>query len=142
MDDLMSKISQILSDPESMRQITELASAVGGGADSDKSEGKSADGGAPDISALLSSLIPKPDAGNEPAAPQKSAPDIAKLARIGTEISSSLANDRNIAFLNALKPLLKEETRPKIDRLVKIFGIMAAYPLIRDSGLLGGDLFG
>lgn len=77
-----------------------------------------------------------------PAPPAGDMPDIARIMQIGSVISSSGANDKNIALLYALKPLLKEENQKKVDRLVKIFRLMAAYPLIKESGLLGGDLFG
>jgi hypothetical protein len=169
MDDLMGKLSEVLNDPQSMQQISQLASAItkqntdlppanapaeNGFEGFDGSDGSN---GSPDISAMLSSLFSGAQ-GNEASAvgAEKSAgggivgnanssnnvPDISKIMKITNLISGSAAEDKNIALLLAMKPLLKEENQVKIDRLVKIFKIMNAYPLIRDSGLLGGDIFG
>ncbi len=151
MDDIMSKLSQVLNDPQSMQQLSQVAAALTDGSEaSDTRQAQPENGGGtPDLSAMLSSLLSS--AGGEasatsvpsakPAAGSQS-PDIGKLMQIGGILANSGGDDKNVALLLALKPLLKEENQVKIDRLVKIFKLMAAYPLIRDSGLLGGDLFG
>jgi hypothetical protein len=172
MDDLMGKLSEVLNDPQSMQQISQLASAItkqntdlppANAPAENGFEGFDGSNGSPDISAMLSSLFSGAQ-GNEASAvgAEKSAgggivgnannsnnsnssnnvPDISKIMKITNLISGSAAEDKNIALLLAMKPLLKEENQVKIDRLVKIFKIMNAYPLIRDSGLLGGDIFG
>ena len=64
------------------------------------------------------------------------------LMQLGTVISSANKSDKNVDLLLALRPLLKEENQVKIDRLVKIFKLFAIYPALKESGLLGGDLFG
>lgn len=181
MDDLMSKLSDVLNDPQSMQQISQLASMFGAGADNSSVGGNVAgdlsnagnisgsgntntdnSGGMGDLSSMLSSLMAgmggqsgqqgqtghsgqQANAAAQPSPPAPPAgdmPDLARIMQIGSVISSSGANDKNIALLYALKPLLKEENQKKVDRLVKIFRLMAAYPLIKESGLLGGDLFG
>ena len=193
MDDLMSKLSDVLNDPQSMQQISQLASMFGAGADNSSVAGNVAgdmgnagnsgnvgnagnagnisgsgntntdnSGGMGDLSSMLSSLmagmggqsgqqgqtgqtVQQANAAAQPSPPAPPAgdmPDLARIMQIGSVISSSGANDKNIALLYALKPLLKEENQKKVDRLVKIFRLMAAYPLIKESGLLGGDLFG
>lgn len=181
MDDLMSKLSDVLNDPQSMQQISQLASMFGAGADNSSvgdnvagdmgnagnisgSGNTNTDnsGGMGDLSSMLSSLMAgmggqsgqqgqtghsgqQANAAAQPSPPAPPAgdmPDLARIMQIGSVISSSGANDKNIALLYALKPLLKEENQKKVDRLVKIFRLMAAYPLIKESGLLGGDLFG
>lgn len=164
MEDIMGKLSEVLNDPQSMQQLSQLASMfTNSNGDNEPPQNESGSRQAqdqgqpqnqpPDISAMLSSLLsgtgdnsahtPAP-AQSEPSAPQgDQMPDIGKLMQIGSMISGSAANDKNIALLMALRPLLKEENQTKIDRLVKIFRLMAAYPLIRDSGLLGKDgIFG
>lgn len=145
MDDIMNKLSEVLNDPQSMKQLSQLASALGGG-ENNTAESAPSDSQEqpPDISAMLSSLLKSGGDSAPPAnrQPDPQAPDLSKLMQIGGMISNSAANDKNIALLTALRPLLKEENQVKIDRLIKIFRIMAAYPLIRDSGLLGGDIFG
>jgi hypothetical protein len=147
MDDLMNKLSEVLNDPQSMRQISQLASALSETANESAAENQSSEQKSPDISSMLSALMNQPSspAANSaptPPAAESNQPDLGKLMQIGGIISKSAANDKNVALLMALRPLLKEENQVKIDKLVKIFRLMAAYPLIRDSGLLGGDLFG
>ena len=153
MDDLMEKISQTLNDPKSMREISQLAAALsqsmGENSPAQSPPNEASSGAPPDISAMLSSLLSSPQAAAEPAntppptpSPEQNMPDISKLMQLMNVISSSGKGDKNIALLLSLKPLLREENQIKIDRLIKIFKLMSAYPLIRDSGLLGGDLFG
>ena len=38
--------------------------------------------------------------------------------------------------------MMKAENQAKIDRLIKLYRLMAIYPALKKSGLLGGDLFG
>lgn len=45
--------------------------------------------------------------------------------------------DDNEKLLLALKPLLREENRAKIDTAVKFMKLFALLPLLKDSGMLG-----
>lgn len=45
--------------------------------------------------------------------------------------------DDNERFLLALKPLLREENRAKIDSAIRLMKLFALLPLIKDSGLFG-----
>lgn len=151
MDDLMSKLQNVLNDEESMKQIKELAAMLGN--DMNEAENQPAtpqDNKATDFSQLLASLggmsgntakqndNPAHNADNNPLGSL----DIAKLAQLSTILSQANKPDKNVDLLLALRPLLKEENQIKIDRLVKIFKLFAIYPLLKESGLLGGDLFG
>lgn len=40
-------------------------------------------------------------------------------------------------FLLALKPLLREENRAKIDSAIRLMKLFAILPVLKDSGLLG-----
>lgn len=122
MDDLMQKLQSVLNDKESMQQLQELASMLTGGGDSQPSEA----------------------AAPVPSVPDTSAPpfDIGKLMQLQSVMSAAGKPDKNIALLQALRPLLKEENQIKLDRVVKLFRLMSVWPLIKESGLLGGDLFG
>ena len=42
----------------------------------------------------------------------------------------------------ALKPLLHEERRRRVDGAVKILRLINLLPALRESGILGGDLLG
>ena len=108
MDDIMNAFSQAMSDPATASQINGLISALSGGGQT-------------------------VDAGETASAPDA---DMAKLMSIGTAIMQSGQNDPNIALITALRPLLKEETQQKADRVVKIFRLLSAYPMIKESGLI------
>lgn len=41
-------------------------------------------------------------------------------------------------FLLALKPLLREENRPKIDSAIRLLKLFSVLPMLKDSGLFGG----
>ena len=192
MDDLISKLQNVLSDEESMKQIRELAGMLSGEGQQSSSpppgsEASSPTSGGqgesmPDIASLLSKLGMTSGGGNteknsvptvSPAPsshghdqPSGSAPDISallagltstgsksqadsgggfdisKLLKLQTIMAQSNKSDKNVELLLALKPLLKEENQAKIDRLIKIFKFFAVYPALKESGLLGGDLFG
>lgn len=43
--------------------------------------------------------------------------------------------DDNERFLLALKPLLREENRPKIDSALRLIKLFSLLPILRDSGL-------
>ena len=48
-------------------------------------------------------------------------------------------NDRNTAFLTALKPLLHTERRERIDSAIKLLRVFSVLPMLKSSGVL--DLF-
>ena len=43
--------------------------------------------------------------------------------------------DDNERFLLALKPLLREENRPKIDSALRLMKLFSLLPILRESGL-------
>lgn len=45
--------------------------------------------------------------------------------------------DDNERFLLALKPLLREENRTKIDSAIRLLKMFTLLPFIKDSGILG-----
>ncbi|MBQ3842752.1 MAG: hypothetical protein II820_08685 [Ruminiclostridium sp.] len=72
-----------------------------------------------------------------------SGPDIdpETLLRILEIISKLGENDKNTELLNALRPHLRAENRPKLDRAANLMKIMSILPLLRDGGFLDG-IFG
>ncbi len=44
--------------------------------------------------------------------------------------------DDNERFLLALKPLLREENRPKIDSALRLMKLLSLLPLLKESGFL------
>ena len=159
MDDLMNKLQNVLNDEESMKQIKELAGMLGSelSGESDAPENpapapspSSGSNQMPDLSQILSNLGGM--FGNSVPQQENSAPqadtnplgniDISKITQFSAIMAQAKKSDKNVDLLLALRPLLKEENQIKIDRLIKIFRLFAIYPAIKESGLLGGDLFG
>ncbi len=132
MDDLMSKLQDVLNDEESMGQIKKLAGMLGG-----DEQG----GSMPDLSSVFGAFGQKEDNGSKNNSANQDGFDFSKLTAIQQIMSQANRKDTNTELLYALKPLLKSETQLKVDKLVIIFKLMAIWPLLKESGILGGDLF-
>lgn len=159
MDDLMNKLQNVLNDEESMKQIKELAGMLGSElGDQEQVQNVNVpqpvqspqNNSSPDFSQLLSSLSGMLN-GNSPQAANNSSPsnsnplggiDMGKIAQLSSIMAQANKSNKNVDLLLALRPLLKQENQIKIDRLIKIFKLFAIYPALKESGLLGGDLFG
>lgn len=140
MDDLMAKLQSVLNDEQSMKQLSQLAGALSG--DSAPQAQPAADqASVNDFSQLLKSLDLNTQT-QQPAPPAAPGIDVAKLMQLQAILQQANKHDKNIDLLLALRPLLKEENQVKIDRLIKIFKLFSVYPALKQSGLLGGDLFG
>lgn len=124
MDDLMQKLQSVLNDKESMKQLSELAAMLGAEQNGEPPEQQSAP--------------PPPGGGSAP----DFLGDIPKLMQLSGAVSQAGKGDKNIALLLALRPLLKEENQHKLDRAVRLLRMMSLLPLLRESGILGGDLLG
>ncbi len=124
MDDLMGKIQEVLSDEESMKQLTELASSL-----FSSSEGE----GAGEESESVREEKKEDDSGGGMDF------DFSKLLMMG-QVMSSVSGDKNAELLIALKPLLKEERQAKVDKAVKMLKLFAVFSVLKESGMLN-DLF-
>ena len=118
MEDIAEKISQILSDEESVKQLGEIAQMLG----------------------FSPEQAPAPPA--QPSGGSGEMPDIGAIMALAAKLKDADADDDNVNFLKALRPLLSEEKRPRIDRAVKILRLINLLPALKDSGILGGDLLG
>ena len=120
--DLMASINKILADPESVKQLGELAKSLGLG--------------------NLEEPQPSKSEQKEPSSPQTGSLDLSALMALTSAMEKAEKGDKNITLLLALKPHLKAENQGKIDKLIRIFKLMSLYPLLKDSGLVGGDGLG
>lgn len=136
-DDLMNKLNEVLNDEESMKQIKELASMLGSGDSSDNTNPPF------DISKILGG-DPQDTPRNDNNNTASSSPDIdiGKIMQLKGMVEASGKNDKNVALLLALKPLLKEEKQAKVDQVIKILRLLSMLPVLKESGLLGGDFLG
>lgn len=111
MDDLNEAIGQILSDPEKMRQLQNVAVMMGLG------------GGQNSPPPKASSVSEKAE---EPELFSKLAP---LLGTVGGE-------NETTAFLRALRPLLSKERQEKLDGAMRILRVLRILPLLKDKGFL------
>ena len=120
MEDLTGRLQSLLSDPESVQNLAELAAMLGSGAAGET--GSTAD---------------QPE---NAAAPAPSF-DPAKLLAIG-QAMSALKDDENTAFLLALRPHLSQERQARVTKAVRMLQILRIAAVLRENGLLGELLGG
>ncbi|MCQ2408803.1 MAG: hypothetical protein MJ065_09810 [Oscillospiraceae bacterium] len=118
MDDLTQKLQSLLSDPESMRNLSELAAMLR----------------EPDTNAL-----PEQDASSH-AQNDAQMPDLTKLLAVGQALSS-VQNDDTAQLILALKPHLSAVRAKRADQAVKMLRLYAAAGILRENGMLT-DLLG
>ncbi|MEG2003270.1 MAG: hypothetical protein RR057_01560 [Clostridia bacterium] len=104
-DDLTEKIREFLKDPDAVSKIMSVAS----------------------------SLSPKPNTENA-AEPQQTQSESSTIAAAASSSSSPLAAlashaapDRRLALLMAIKPLLREDKRPKIDAVQRAMTVATMF---------------
>lgn len=97
--DFASKLKTVLSDPEAMAKISEIASGLGG--------------------------VPKEQTVNAEE-PQKteSEPSFNAFSNLSQSLFPA-QSDPAIALLSSLKPLLREEKRDRVDSLIKALAVAA-----------------
>lgn len=115
MDDLLGKMQSVLSDPESMEQLKELAALLG---ETDEAESSREE---PE----QTSAEEKEDSGF----------DIGMLMQLSS-LMGSAGQDEDTALLLALKPHLNEERQKKVDRALKLMKIFSVWKTLKDTGML------
>ncbi len=63
--------------------------------------------------------------------------DIDMLMKLMTMLQQANQQSDDERFLLALRPLLREENRAKIDTAVKFMKLLSLLPVLRESGMLG-----
>lgn len=113
MAELNDQINSILNDPKSLEMLQSLASEL-----FDKNE-------EPQATPAQSSCTPTSDF---------SLPDIGSIMKIGQMLKSNRDDERTHLLL-ALRPLVSEERRQRVDRAVKMLKIAELLPLLREAGI-------
>lgn len=129
MEDLSARLEQLLSDPQMLSQLGELAAGLGlgNGPPPPPQEPAGEAPATPDLSALLGMLG---GTGGSTAAP---AIDPALLGRIAQVVSSLSAPDRNTRLLMALQPFCGEHRRKKVEEAAQLLRIIRLLPLLEDK---------
>lgn len=115
MDDLLGRMQSVLSDPESMEQLKELASLLGE-ADSEESSSQ------------------QPEQTSEESE-SGGGFDIGMLMQLSS-LMGSTGQDEDAALLLALKPHLREERQKKVDRALKLMKLLSVWKTLKDTGML------
>ena len=129
----MSALNEALSDPQTMQQVNSLLASL-------SAENGGSGGGQTPAPGALAGLLGTQQDKPQPAAPPAIPGDMDKIVKLMGILQQNSSDDGSVGLILALKPLLKPESRPKADRVIKLMRLMNAYPLIRDSGLLD-DIF-
>lgn len=114
MDDLSGKLQELLSDPESMQQISELAAMLQGGSE------PQGDTAAPSV----------------PAASGGELFDPALLMKLSELFRTQNQPDNNAALLLALKPHLGAQRQLRVDKAVRLLRLYRIWKTAKASGML------
>lgn len=147
MEDLFSKIQEILGSKEGQEQLKNVAQMLGASSGSSSSQQAQPQSDGLDLSSLSSLLGGQENSSPLPAAQQNSNPlsgidmngiDINMLMQVQRMLSSMQEEDNNTRLLLALKPHFSESRQKKVDQAVKMLRLLSVLPIIQKSGLLGG----
>lgn len=116
MDDLSEKLQSLLTDPESMKNIAELAAMM------NEDHGTGTD----PLSNEQAGSCTEPDDGF----------DFSKLLLVGEIMEQMQRQDDDTRLLLALKPYLSEERSKRVDRAVKLLRLYTIVMSLKEKGLL------
>lgn len=138
MDDLNQQINQILSDPESMKQIQDMMGALGltGGPQTGGPQTTQHQTAAPPTAPVQAAPITSPAS----AMPSLSPEMLQMATRMAPLLGQINREDDSTRLLRALRPLLSPPRQKKLDEAIKILHMMRLMPLLKDSGLFSGLL--
>lgn len=119
MEDLSEQIARLLSSPEAMDAVKDLAEMLGTDAPDDPPGEKSA--------------ASEPETGFS-----GSMPDLSLLMRLMPLLARVNADDDSTRLLAALRPHLSGERQAKLDRAARFLRVFRLMPLLTEQGLFGG----
>lgn len=108
MEDIASKITEMLQNPESVGQIKAMAESLFKG--NEQETPQPADSGLGDI-------------------------DIGSMMKVASLLKNSACDNRSNLLL-ALKPHLSDERQPRVDKAIKILKLVSLIPVFREQGIL------
>ena len=122
MDDLGSKINEILSDPKALEQIQELSTMLTGQNTSDNPIQKVEENVKINDMSFLSSL----------SSPQA----MSLITKVAPLLSDIGKEDDTSRLLSSLRPFLSDQRKEKLDEASKLLKIMKMLSLLKDTNLL------
>lgn len=137
-DDINSALGSVLSDPESLKQLQELADmlkAENGGEDPQPQQNTSENGGT-DYSALAS-MLGSMAGSSPPKGSSGDGIDLDSVIKLMQAVSAAGGDDKDRRLLMALRPHVSTDKQEKIDRAVRLLKLYAVVNSLKDSGMLG-----
>ncbi len=153
MEDMSGKLNEILSDPKAMEQISQLAGMLGLGKDAQSAAPPAPSAAQPspepaanaaglgNLAGLASSLggmgaLGGLLGGGGNALSGANGETLQAMTRLLPLLNSFQQEDDNTRLLHALRPMLGEERRKKLDEAVKIMQMLRLLPLLKNQGIL------
>lgn len=129
----ISEVQQMLSSEEGENQIQSLLGMLTGGGQNSDAETETR----PDADTAGANPLSFLTGGKaETSAGLGDIEMIMKIKDVMSAVNSQKSNS-NTAFLQALRPFLKEERREKLDKAAKIISVTKAMKMFKDLGLGG-----
>lgn len=126
----MGKIGELLSDEESIKQLSELAQMLmtdtASGQESDNSESGGDENENSDENTE----------SDESGGLFSGGFDFGALMKLQGLMGAMTQKDKNSELLLALKPHLREEKQEKVDKAIKLLKLLAVWNIIKESGML------
>lgn len=119
----MSMVGQIMSDPEQMKQLSSLAASLGLSGNDAQTQSEPSLPPQNPPKPDLSSILPMQDS------------TLSALFPLMQKLQAS-TDDKYIAFLRALQPLLSEQRKPKVDHAILFLKLLTLVPYLEESGIL------
>ena len=119
----MSMVGQIMSDPEQMKQLSSLAASLGLSGNDAQTQSEPSPPPQNPPKPDLSSILPMQDS------------TLSALFPLMQKLQAS-TDDKYIAFLRALQPLLSEQRKPKVDHAILFLKLLTLVPYLEESGIL------
>lgn len=126
MDDIASKITDLLNDPEGMQKISSMANALM----------QSNDEKSNNISDIISSVMQKKAENNPIEKPSIDPMQMGNIMKMMSLIKKQNTDDDNTRLLLALKPHLSDERKKKVDKALSLLKIAKLLPVLKESGIL------
>ena len=136
MDDISSRINQILSDPQSMQQLQTLAQSLGLSAPAETTVPPPSPSGGIDMS-QVGALLSQFGLGQQQQAPPSPSIDMNSILQIQKAMQLFANGNKNVELLRSLRPLLSERRQKKVDDAVRIMQLIQMLPMLKEAGLFG-----
>lgn len=127
----MGKIGELLSDEESIKQLSELAQMLMTETASGQESGVTEESSSDDNDSSGENAESSEDGGAF-----SGGFDLGSLMKLQGIMGAMTQKDKNSELLLALKPHLREERQEKVDKAIKMLKLLAVWNIIKDSGML------